>query len=55
MLLSSMRSPKATDWQGATAGAPLLKRNFLGFVNVTAWRAFPDFLRRLTIDGFDLR
>jgi hypothetical protein len=38
-----MRSPKATDWPGATAGAPLLKRNFLGFVNVTAWRAFPDF------------
>jgi hypothetical protein len=51
-----MRSPKATDWPGRYwPGAPLLKRNFLGFVNVTAWRAFPDFLRRTVIARVDLR
>jgi hypothetical protein len=47
-----MRSPKATDWHPRLPGAALLKRNFLGFVNVTAWRTFPNFLRRTTNDGF---
>jgi hypothetical protein len=38
-----MRSPKAIDWQGRPPDAPLLKRNFPGFVKVTAWRAFQIF------------
>jgi hypothetical protein len=52
MLLSSMRSPKATDWQGRPPGAPLLKRNFPDFVKATVWRAVPDFLLQTTNDEF---